>query len=333
MSNVFVISSPLQLLNATEAAASFHRGEENELIVCKSIDSVNYHQTTKLIDLFEWSKVDVIRNYGVWQFCDLLEGKRRRKGSRFAVAYIGEPFSAIHTAFAESLAPHGSIIFLDDGLSTLDFVRYGAPNDTRIKMLISGLLGLQPKRRNYDFFSAFPYAFTENTRNSILAINSYSYIKSLRSNPEASITKKNGVAYIIGDNIVEEGLISSAAYIEILYRIVRYLSTSNKIYYLPHRRELKKNLDKIINEIPIDIYYSSTAIEYEFLKKDTSGDIFVSLQSTALVTMSYIYDNASFIVVNATDMLSYFPFLDRIINDKHALIMSLMRANICKVDL
>ena len=154
-------------------------------------------------------------------------------------------------------------ILIDDGMSTLH---------TKLKPNL------------YERFSIFNIPSNTN-------LNTFVFIKKLALKNKTK--KKTNI--IIGTNYCEENIIKQEIYFNYLRTIKSKKNKSEDLIYIPHRAESKKKLNKIQNEIEINILKTELPIELINYELGIAPLTLYGTSSTALFSMKLIYENAEFI--------------------------------------
>lgn len=103
------------------------------------------------------------------------------------------------------------------------------------------------------------------------------------------------VNIIVGSKLVEEGICTKEVYYSILETMAEDIGLQNtKIIYVPHRGESESNLMEILERFNFELVDNSLPIELIALEFDVQPIRVVSVLSTALYSMSLIYENAEF---------------------------------------
>lgn len=100
---------------------------------------------------------------------------------------------------------------------------------------------------------------------------------------------------IVGSKLVEEGICTKEVYYSILEAMAKDIGLQNsEIIYVPHRGEAESNLVQIADKFNFELVRNSLPIELIAIEFDVHPVRVVSVLSTALYSMSLIYDNAEF---------------------------------------
>jgi hypothetical protein len=266
---LFVIESPLQLLNAYEAMHQFPaqlqevfvRFSNNKYVdqqIRDTIDKLGINQLANItyltLPVNGKSILDGLKML-------LLKIKFLFQSKSFQHIFIGE----YESRFIRFIIPYKrNIILLDDGSKTL---------------------GTQDKftsNHYFDWFTIFEFKALQGQN---IYQNTYNHLhKHLIFN---SITDNNTILFI-GSNLSEEGVISEEYNISLLKKVAdRY--SDKRIRYIAHRRESDSKLDLIKKIENIKVSRLNYPIELLSVFEDYSLHSIVSFYSTALITLKKIY--------------------------------------------
>lgn len=266
MNNIFLIESPLQLLNAYEAHAYFKL--DNPLYIVRlSNDKINDNQILKLINyLLVKNKIIVKINSRKKNLFDILKISLIKfffilKEKRFNKIFVGNYESGFFSLLLKKINKK-KLILLDDGAKSI-ITQKNFSN-----------------KNNIDFFSIYdlkPYT------NQNIFKNNFDKLK------EKIISKKVAKQTLfLGSKLSEIGIVDEKYYINFIEKVSLYFS-NNSIVYIPHREENTekiKNIEKIKN---VEIKYLDYPVEFYGINENININIVGSFYSTALYTMQNIY--------------------------------------------
>ena len=290
---LYIVCSPLQALNAIEAAYRFNINGVNDLIICKSKENNNNKQLNEVIKTATWNCVTFLSNIPLIRLMQLFWFFKKLKNNKYDNIFIGEPFSDILARYGELISYNKNVIYMDDGLSTLIFVRNVNEATLSSEKNKSKASYFKGQKNNYQFFSAFSKAFANVEGIKLIAENDYRRTRYLKSLLDKKIIKQKK-AYIIGDNLVESGMCDFHKYLKLIKKLIASIEDSYDIVYLPHRRESSKNYQQLCALCGIKAMVMNKPIEIEFLQYNLIECIFFGFQSTALVTMPMLYPEVKF---------------------------------------
>jgi hypothetical protein len=327
---LFVVRSPLQTINAIEAAYSLCSESLNSILICESGEVVNDKQMWEVARLYKWHDIKSIRSPKRWRVLTFLWYICITNRCIYSMVCVGDPTDSVLCGFFQWIATQKQLVYLDDGLSTLEYLRHGPPKDLLLKKVLLQIFALNPSRKNHRFFSAFPSAFVGVHQKILVAENKYSFLKYLQNQ---TVKKRQAIAdyLIIGENIVEDGSIDLVGYVKIMSKIFNCDKLKGRKLYLPHRRENKEKIGQLVQQIGCDVYYPKMSLELEFIDMDMKDVAIVSIQSTVLVTMPRVYDNIRLVIANDLDVLNCYPKLRETVRMKQDFVFSVCQSGIEKL--
>jgi hypothetical protein len=335
---LFIVGSPLQLINAYEARNCLCRGADCDLVIGLSIEQKNNGQMDALLGLLAWRHIYRVPAYGPLQplrFRTLVTNMLSNGRGPYESIFIGEPHSIFFRMFASTICSFAKIVYVDDGFSTLDLVGgnqfEGARRFPRLKILLSGICGLSmPSTPTRAFFSAFPEIFCESKGFDLVEINRYSWLREIISK-SACLAETPHTAFLLGENLRECGLVNNNVYEEIV-RKIRLRFQHFEVVYLPHRRELPRNVKKLCDKFNMKHLHLETAVEVGFFMAGINPSIIISLQSTALATLPLIYPTASICVISIKNSALGNSRLGAIVKIKHSYLRQINLKNVQFLD-
>ncbi|KAA0890499.1 hypothetical protein [Oryzomonas rubra] len=317
--NVFLIESPLQLLNAMEAKKYFAL-VNNHLVVRLGV-GFSQELFKRLIGADDWDSLcfftldnktmdfesrllgksisNKIRGFR----CDCQQYLNRKKLDNIVTSFgrVKNIFLGNYLAgwkqymrhFANTL-PHETLYILDDGTDVIKI------NDERKNYLLrkacpkesdSSFWGLRQMWRqscirwddkdanNINFFTAYGI---EVGKGDCLIRNEYTYLREMvtRAMPSDEV-------FFLGQCLVEDGYIKEELYLEYLKKIKAYFAGEN-LFYIPHPRESIEMIDKIKGYLGFEIKCFNGPIEYEITVKGNMPKILASFFCSALQNCNII---------------------------------------------
>ena len=295
MQNLFLVKSPLQLLNAIEASNNYESVEDILILRYTSNPRTNY-QMNNLLKIYKWHKVIKI-NYSklpINFIKEFLQLKKFRESSTiFNDVFIGDYRLLNFKIFPINLK-HNKTYLLDDGTSTFTIQDFylkdqeeydGKSKIERLKKGIAKFIfkfdtDLKEKIHLYTCYNIKPHIGQEILHNRYQFIRSYLKKKrNLKINP--------GKTYYIGAKYVEAKLMSGDNYFHLLKKLKDSLE-DQKLIYVPHRGEFKSKLGEI-EKLGYDIEFFENIVEAEFLFQDELPGIVCGFTSSVLVNIPKIY--------------------------------------------
>lgn len=316
--NVFVIETPLQLLNAIEARELL-RLENCHLVILLS-ESLPNRVFEVLAQKEDWSSIQtfVIRSRRrPWNskllafkltliareyYLLLLQSLQRRRYEKLIrsfgkveVIVLGNYLIDYMRHFANTVA-HSALYVLDDGTDTLRIneARKREPA-TRIVSSVSRFKVFRNKIRNryidwnnneaesITFFTSYDI---EVKNEDGLIKNEYRHLRSLTR----SVVPVNEV-FFLGQPLVEDGYIQSGTYTNLLSKIRDCLGPKGFVY-IPHRRESSENVESLRRELELSIRKFEWPIEYQIFAKGDVPHVVASFFCSALDNCRLMCDSS-----------------------------------------
>jgi len=325
MKNIFIVKSPLQLINALEAKFYF----ELDSIDCVLIvlgDKKNYSQILKLIhDQDQWKTVIVldkisvlINNTMIDEFSKLNSKNMRlsefQKSSVFLLMklhklakiykhvdflFAGDNYNEMIRGFINSIS-YNKVILLDDGVSAIYIAEIRRNNHKsmpnlaikkRIKICIRKFFqGLDDRQADkVCFFSA--YNLDIDVRDELIS-NKYRYLQK-----EINNIKHINSVYFLGSPLSETGLMSEYDYFNQV-KMIREKYSDYDFVYVAHRRESVEKTRLIEESMNVEICHFEYPIEYQLVTIGPIPRLVVSFVSSAL-------ENLRVIMGENLDVVSY----------------------------
>lgn len=281
MKNLFIIRSPLQVLNAYEAIAHFDLKNNVFLIVQNHLDKNNV-QMRDMLAMCEYEELIEMppskSNY--FRYVALT---RKLKKHAYNFIFFGNlgSFQKLLLANLE----YGKSYLLEDGTSTLVFHKELCEEKQPISWRDMRFLfsGLHIKRKKpVAYFTIFDL---ERKGEEEILQHGFNCLKKAKCDVFASVEE----VYFLGQCFVSADVVSYEAYLYYLQRVKNDF-LNEKIVYIPHRAEtittelrtLEDEHFRILeNNMPIEMYFISNKIKPKYV---------VSFYSTALFTLAKIFD-------------------------------------------
>ena len=302
MKSFFLISSPLQLLCATEAVYKFQTENNNLVIVNRGTEN-NYFQIQTILKIYNNVFDEIVLLNGESKSMTAWRKKFQEmnlliKQDRVENIFIGDYQDGLSRHFSNKLKS-SSTYLLDDGFATLLInkkIKNGSISNYKdyLKYLISSFKYSFKMKKEIKFFTFFEHDMIG---------------ESIQHNFENLINKRtleffDDRLYFLGSPVVEDGILTESKYFELVHDYLLSSNCTNK-YYLPHRREKKNKIEKIIDETGVEILYVNLPVEIHLLKNKIEPSVVASLFSTALYTLSKILKKSKIdiIKVNPSNLL------------------------------
>ncbi len=292
--NLFIIESPLQLLNAEEAKYYFP-SKKNILLVKYSSNKKNNMQITKILKMQKWDYIYNIQFiYSKIVFLPFIFTliQLKLKYKYFNKIFIGEFRSDYMWLYINNIK-HEKSVLLDDGTLTIlvqnkyleDINKYNEKRSKSKDFIFSLFLFKNSNRKMIDLFTMFKF---KTYHNQILYHNNFNFMNSKMSNCKLL---PGDQVFFIGGDLVELKIISLDYFYECIDYIKKFYQQQNKtIIYLPHRGETNNKLEILENKFHFNITYFENPIELELLYKRILPVNIASFYSTALITLKNIYN-------------------------------------------
>ena len=323
--NLFVIASPLQLLNAQEALKYFSL-KNNILVIIDTAGLNNKIQIDKVLDTLLFKKIIRLENDSRKKSRFLVYVKliQQLKKNYYHKVILGN-FGSINHMIASNVRME-KLYLVDDGTITISIYeklikRFSSKfNIKKIRFYFFGLRTELVKELNY--FTIFKLAPKENIE---IIHNNYKYLKK-KYNTESF--KHEEVVYFLGQPLVENGLLREEDYQKYMRAIVKYFK-GKKIIYIPHRSEINfKNITPFINDDFI-VQESTIPVELLFLEKRIIPYAITSFVSTALFTLEEIFYEKTKIISFKIDMEKFLK--ERLVLFKHYEYLAKTSATIVEI--
>jgi hypothetical protein len=302
-SNIYIVESPFQLLSAIEARSEM-ASDFNELIIKYSVGRKKHRSNTQMVSLLKltnWDKITVVRATYTNFITNLklLQLIRQYQCENIKYLFIGEIRSWYMRQYSNVLT-HDETFALDDGASTIIMQNSIIRNGSYYK--VAGLRASFKKYLNYillflilgrcwkintkiNLFTCFNT--TPSFDKQIIKTHDFKYLRNLFDNKHVM---KNCVYFFGGAEDIN-GLITVKLLFDYLNKVQKYFQHRNiEMVYIPHRSDTKEKLDKIHQEIGCDTLRFDLPAEMAFAKMDYLPSNIASFGSTALYTVSKIYD-------------------------------------------
>lgn len=286
LKNLFVIGTPLQLLNAIEAIAHF-KLNNNVLVLLNMSKIENKKQIDKIVKQHDWQtiiRVDNGKGLNFFKYFSLIRGLKKKKYNYVFVAKL----ESISCAIVANVQKN-KFFLLDDGGKTLDVYNTYKKNNYSVKHQFKDnkflLLGLKIQIK--DKVNFFTYYDLKSEDGSEVIKNKFEFFKKSYS---SDYEKENKLLYFFGQPIIGNYL-SEELHRDILKAIIK--KYNKKLIYVPHRGEDKDSLEhlKLINSEFFEVKNLEMPAELYFIINKIHPKELFSYFSTVLTTMGLIYEN------------------------------------------
>jgi len=301
LNNLFIIGTPLQLLNAIEAVKHFHL-ENNILVLVHRSLKANKAQIDSIISLYKWKEVIEIeysKNSSILKYIDLV---KRLKRDRYKYVFI--PKLEVVPKLVIANVKKEKVFLLDDGVMTISIyennIKKNIINKYNFKELRFLFFGLKIKIRDkinlFTYFDLEPINGIEVVKNELTFLKK-TYLEGAK--------KDDSCVYFLGHP--SSRYIDDETYYRSLENIIK--KYNKKIIYIPHRGENEKSkniLSSMENQL-FSVLDISMPVELYFLENKIYPSKVIAYYSTALITLNMIFKDCE---------ISFIPIpLDRDINN------------------
>lgn len=318
MTNLFLITTPSQLINVLEAKEHFQVGHDSSVAIVNAY-STNLEPIKRLLNKTEWREIYFIEDDVESQkkheenlkkrnpFLSLVKvfqtsSKFRKLIRQFAVVdslFIGYYLGLENIHFANSVS-YQRLILLDDGIATLEVNRRRKTNTSFLKawnieflgrVLFKKLfLGYKLKHpHSVTFFTAYKI---EPSPRDFVEVNDYKGIRK-----RAGQKQLTDEVIFLGQPLSEEmpKILTEEIYLWYMDWVVRYFKPHN-IVYIPHRDEDKTKLSRLRNLFGLEIRNTDMPFELYLIKQDRLPYCVVGVITSAIPNCKAIFGESLEIV-------------------------------------
>ncbi|MGE0049993.1 MAG: hypothetical protein AB7S49_00585 [Arcobacter sp.] len=283
--SISLVRTPFQLFNCIEATRKFNENGFNVLICIykneidkKLFKEIMYEVNWKEIYFFKLNLLNKI-------FYAIKLNKILKKFKEVEYCFFGLITS--YNIHAINQINAKTNILIDDGNETFLIANNIKNNNFQKKFKINLLNKILKKQFNLEFLKNLKFFtfFDLNSYllNNIITKNDYSNFKKSIS------TLSNGKEiFFIGTNLINT-YIDRKYFEEIIKNTIEYFK-GYKIIYIPHRYEDISYLEKLSLEYSFELKKFSTILELAIFKYGKKPLGLITIRSTALETLSYLYD-------------------------------------------
>lgn len=323
LNNLFIIDSPLQLLNAIEAREYF-KTSNNILVVIfyKNHNQRHRAQVNNILGIYDWDKVLIVDSINARsKFFQILSLIKKLKQYNYNYIFCGN-ISKSQNAIITSVEKN-EVCLIDDGVATINIyaegkvTNFGNKLKDKFKLLRYKLFGITIESiENMSFFSTLNLTGKDDIK---VIKNEYRYLRS-RSNQYNLDTE---TVYIVGQNFVKVNSLTDEQYIAYLKKI-KNIYNDKKIVYLPHREESINDKYKEVFDENFKLVYFDNNIELEFILKNIYPATVIGFISSALTTIKSLFPK--------TDIVSLKPN-SKILQERFAHVYDYFEKDGIKVEL
>lgn len=286
--NLFIVCSPLQIINAIEATNHFDLKDNILVIIYSSYNDPNNIQMDSVANYYNWQQILGVGNGNQKsKFLSYVSIIKQLKKQQYNYVFSGGLASAKQTIIAN--ISKNKLFYIDDGVETI--TRYhqklstNKVNNFRIKYLRFWLLGLKTSIK--DPINFFTYFALESLDNIQIIRNDLSYFK------QKYLTDSilDDVIYFLGHPSAD-----TAEYMTYIKGFINNVKNDdNQIVYIPHRSEvISHELKMILDKHKIKIKNTNMPVELYFLTNKITPYSVIGFNTTAFFTLKFLYPKTQY---------------------------------------
>ncbi|MEO9965626.1 MAG: polysialyltransferase family glycosyltransferase [Reichenbachiella sp.] len=294
MPNLYLIKSPLQLLNAIEASTRFP--DNNEYLVIRLTDNQRSNeQIINMLSLKKWANIITVGNsrfgLGMLKEFGVLRSLKKLK-IEFDKIFIGDYRASNYLIFANNL-PCNEVVLLDDGTITyLIQDQYILENKLYnngfkfelIRNILVKILGLRSVNQHpINLFTCYNIIPADSQK---IYSNDYAFIKKYIETKNFSLEEE--LVFFVGAKYSEIGWMSENDYFDVFKATLDYYPGHN-IVYIPHRGENDLKLNKLASQFGVEIRKFDLPIELGILEDTILPRHIIGFTSSALLNIRKMY--------------------------------------------
>lgn len=322
-SNLFVIDTPHQLLNAIEAVHSLQLTNNHLLVIrptnayndrfmplIKTSDWVTVSFPSPFIDSKRWVEQSLGPIASRWYYRYLhfqrmhtmakLAARFRHVDKLFLGHYFAEekPFMR-HIA---NTVKYNTLYLLDDGTDTIDINErrhridssdHKAPIKTSAAWMSAWkMIETHLRTKHWNWYLAEAPCVTFFTiydldvgKSDRLIRNTYSYLRSVAA---LQHTHMPDTVIFLGQCIAE-GYFETDAHFAFLSKIRQYFA-KQELIYVAHPRESASCITRIREQLQCELWPASSVIEYDLIVRGVKPKVVAGFVSSALITLAYLME-------------------------------------------
>jgi len=309
--SVFLISTPLQLMNAMEARKYFNLSASVSKIIIMAY-AANLEMIKKLLIEEEWASIHYLEesverqkkhesnlNWTrlVFAFNELLE-RRKKLGDLvnrigdIQYLFVGYYLSLENLHFINSTT-HKEIVLLDDGIATLEINRRRTQKisvldawsfeflfKALLKRIVFGYRLIHPKSVTY--FTIYDLNIPPFDK---IIVNDYSTVRKLMGNK----SEANKV-YFLGQPLseIKPYIVKEERYIEYIVQVIKYFKPL-KVIYIPHKDESVLKINRLKDQIGIEVQKIDVPFEWYLINVGHKPDKIAGLVTSALPNCKVLF--------------------------------------------
>lgn len=286
LSNLFIVKTPLQIVNAIEAI-NYFKLTNNILVFVSDKSNKNAKQMDNLIHLYQWDKIiDIDSKASDLKYISVV---KHLMNSRYNYIFFAR-FGSIQRLIISNTIKN-KLYYFDDGTETITMYndmlvtnkinKLDSRHIARVRFMLAGLkINIRDRINLFTYFDLKPFKKSE------VVLNKLEYF---RKGYLKSSTKSKSM-YLLGQPLYEKKLVSEKTYLDCIKKIK---SISNKqIIYIPHKGE--SGLSKVLSLVDdtFEVKHIDIPIELYFLENKIEPTHVVSFFTTAFFTLKLFYPDA-----------------------------------------
>ncbi len=303
MYNLFVVRSPLQLINAIEAKEHFKT--KNNILLLMNNNPNDHKQLDTVLKLSTWDEIVHYKPQTGSTFRQQIKLIRSMMKRSYEYVFSGD-YGTVNQVMLANLSVE-DIYLIDDGTMSIEIHKKlqdpeKVSYSKKLKLLRYRFFGLQTSiKQTINFFTCYNLHIINNEK---IVQNEYQYLQSIFK-PK---TNEAGITYLLGQNL-DNNWMKQGRYISYLRHIQEHFNT--KIIYMPHRHEvITDELQALFDENFI-LQHNTIPIEIYFLEKGIYPKHIISFTSSALFNLQKIYKQARIdaILIRQEDLIKMQDFV------------------------
>jgi hypothetical protein len=290
MSNLFIVRSPLQLINCLEAIEYFNIQDDNNILVIIYNNTNNTNiQMDDLVKNYNWQNIiRVNQKKKKSKFFEYISLIKELKSQDYNYLFFGD-FGSIYKLIIANTTKN-KVWYVDDGIGTLkhyeEVIVPNKINKFTSRMFRFVLFGLKINIK--DDINLFTYFDLKSLQNTKVVINN---LENFRTKYMSQSTLDD-TTYLLGQPLSETNLLSEDDYFEYLEYIIDKFE--NKIVYIPHRTEQIGDRHKSYVNDKFEIRDIGMPIELYFLEQKIEPYHIISFMTTAFFTLEKLYSQTKY---------------------------------------
>lgn len=296
LKNIFLVRSPLQIINAIEAKEHF-KLNNTLLVMMFNKSHTNTKQMKDTMKLSSWDEVIVYEpNRKKSALLEQVKLIKKLKKDKYGYLFSGD-FGTINKALIANLEV-GKIYLVDDGTAAIIiheklYKKKKEAISKKLKLVRYSLFGLKYRiKQRVNFFTCFNL---EKLGEEEIVINRYSHLQT----HYLQRLEKDDKTYLLGQNLTEANYMDDKTYVSYIKKVIeRY---DGDIIYMPHRAEIISDDLKALENDNFVFRENKGPIELMFIEKGIYPFRIISFFSSALFTLDRIFPDTSIEALNIKD--------------------------------